>query len=341
MSTNTSPVSQRKRSITPASSPGGVVKKQRFEEEGTVETFQNRLSELINKLNEDRETDQATMSARNNYEQCLLVGRYNPAWKWQQKDNKRERLRVPKWCGRGRTVILNEGDQKNAPYYMDMNDNSTLHLQIDTAEGPRIIPISGQHVITMADGQQFLAGGVLTEEQPGYLHTVEGGQTFIINTEHGGQQIYQDSNGQQYIICDVPGAEHVQPTVSAEDSQFTNIDSYISKTPVTETEERSQKPVVRLPNGPGGEFITYEVDCQPLAPPLTPHFTGGLSAHPLFLISQVDCQLEDGSEDKNILDQEKLANLLNVLQTGEHGHALSNADLFILAPPDQVSGSCL
>eukprot|EP00116_Pleurobrachia_bachei_P019224 sb/3479486/ len=215
-------------------------------------------------------------------------------------------------AGAAETVILNEGDQKNAPYYMDMNDNSTLHLQIDTAEGPRIIPISGQHVITMADGQQFLAavpptGGVLTEEQPGYLHTVEGGQTFIINTEHGGQQIYQDSNGQQYIICDVPGAEHVQPTVSAEDSQFTNIDSYISKTPVTETEERSQKPVVRLPNGPGGEFITYEVDCQ----------------------------LEDGSEDKNILDQEKLANLLNVLQTGEHGHALSNADLFILAPPDQ------
>ena len=40
--------------------------------------------------------------------------------------------------------------------------------------------------------------------------------------------------------------------------------------------------------------------------------------------------------DKNILDQDKLANLLNVLQTGEHGQALSNADLFILVPPDQV-----
>ena len=51
----------------------------------------------------------------------------------------------------------------------------------------------------------------------------------------------------------------------------------------------------------------------------------------------MDCQLEDGSEplaDKNILDQDKLANLLNVLQTGEHGQALSNADLFILAPPE-------
>ena len=61
-------------------------------------------------------------------------------------------------AGAAETVILNEGDQKNGPYYMDMTDNSTLHLQIDTAEGPRIIPISGQHVITMGDGQQFLAG---------------------------------------------------------------------------------------------------------------------------------------------------------------------------------------
>ena len=46
-------------------------------------------------------------------------------------------------------------------------------------------------------------GGVLPEEQPGYLHTVEGGQTFILSTEQGGQQIYQDSTAQQYIICDV------------------------------------------------------------------------------------------------------------------------------------------
>ena len=51
----------------------------------------------------------------------------------------------------------------------------------------------------------------------------------------------------------------------------------------------------------------------------------------------MDCQLEGGNEgiaDKNILDQDKLANLLTVLQTGEHGQALSNADVFILAPPD-------
>ena len=35
------------------------------------------------------------------------------------------------------------------------------------------------------------------------MHTVEGGQTFILSSEQGGQQVYQDSSGQQYIICDV------------------------------------------------------------------------------------------------------------------------------------------
>ena len=39
---------------------------------------------------------------------------------------------------------------------------------------------------------------------------------------------------------------------------------------------------------------------------------------------------------KAVLDQDKLASLINVLQTGEHGQALSNADLFILVPPEQV-----
>ena len=43
---------------------------------------------------------------------------------------------------------------------IDADDNTTLQLQIDTAEGPRIIPISGQHIITTADGQQFLTGTV-------------------------------------------------------------------------------------------------------------------------------------------------------------------------------------
>ena len=72
MSANTSPVSQRKRSITPAPSPGGLAKKPRFEEEGAVEAFQNRLSELINKLNEDRETDQATMSGK----LCFIISAF-------------------------------------------------------------------------------------------------------------------------------------------------------------------------------------------------------------------------------------------------------------------------
>ena len=43
---------------------------------------------------------------------------------------------------------------------IDGDDNTTLQLQIDTAEGPRIIPISGQHIITTADGQQFLTGNM-------------------------------------------------------------------------------------------------------------------------------------------------------------------------------------
>ncbi|KAL5248044.1 hypothetical protein ACHWQZ_G017272 [Mnemiopsis leidyi] len=205
------------------------------------------------------------------------------------------------------TVILNEADQKS--YMLDCDDTTTLQLQIETAEGPRVIPISGQHIITTADGQQFLSGGVLPEEQPGYLHTVEGGQTFILSTEQGGQQIYQDSTGQQYIICDVANTEQTQTAapVQTEEPGYTNIDSFISK--VAPQPIDNSKPLVKLPSGQDGEYITYEVDCQ----------------------------LEDGSEppaDKNILDQDKLANLLNVLQTGEHGQALSNADLFILAPPE-------
>ena len=49
-----------------------------------------------------------------------------------------------------------QADQKS--YLVDCNESTGLQLQIDTAEGPRTIPISGQHVITTADGQQFLAG---------------------------------------------------------------------------------------------------------------------------------------------------------------------------------------
>jgi len=204
------------------------------------------------------------------------------------------------------TVILNEADQKS--YMLDCDESTTLQLQIETAEGPRVIPISGQHIITTADGQQFLSGGVLPEEQPGYLHTVEGGQTFILSTEQGGQQIYQDSSGQQYIICDVASSEQTQPAAPVQSTEdgYTNIDSFISK---ADPQTDNSKPLVKLPSGQDGEYITYEVDCQ----------------------------LEEGSEpltDKNILDQDKLANLLNVLQTGEHGQALSNADLFILAPPE-------
>ena len=49
-----------------------------------------------------------------------------------------------------------QADQKS--YMLDCDESTTLQLQIETAEGPRVIPISGQHIITTADGQQFLSG---------------------------------------------------------------------------------------------------------------------------------------------------------------------------------------
>jgi len=202
-------------------------------------------------------------------------------------------------------VILSEEQTKDTEYMVECDTplqlqvETPLQLQVETADGPRVIPLPGQHIITTTDGQQYLTSGIVSDENASFLPP-DGNQTFVLSGEQGGQHIYQDSNGQQYIICDVPNqaaATEPQPAPT-----------YTEQYPATD------KQLIKVPSGSDGDYITYEVDCQ--------------------LENDL---VQPGTERpvKAVLDQDKLASLINVLQTGEHGQALSNADLFILVPPEQ------
>ena len=53
--------------------------------------------------------------------------------------------------------------------------------------------------------------------------------------------------------------QQTDTTQPPEPASYTDIDSFISKVDATPSAETNSKPIVKLPSGQAGEYITYEV----------------------------------------------------------------------------------